>query len=115
MKLIAKIVGGVLLAALIAWAIYDPTEFRHKLLGYSKEEQKQAWDEVSETHERVMQDLEQQRIQSNKEYARLKFGEAAASQYELCENYPPTAKANQIKCQKLMDRIKHAQAQEPTW
>ena len=115
MKLIAKIAIGILLAVLIAWAISDPTDFRHKLFGYSKEEQDQAWENVKQAQWRVDQSLRAQTIEARKKYVRLKFGEAAALQYELCETSAPTEKANQKKCERLLALIKHAEANEPKW
>jgi len=115
MKLIAKIAIGILLAVLIAWTISDPTDFRHKLFGYSKEEQDQAWENVKQAQWRAEQSLREQTIEARKKYVRLKFGEAAALQYDLCETNAPTEKANQKKCERLMARIKHAEASEPKW
>jgi len=83
--------------------------------GPSEEEKQRAWQDIEhQQHEEVKQ-LDREILFEQVKYVRLKFGDVAASTYELCHTYPPQEKANQKKCADLDERVKRAQAHDPKW
>ena len=105
MKLVLAVTAGILIAALIGWWVADPDGFRHKLWGYSQEETNKSWQDVHNTQDRVLRQLEAETLESTIHIVEMRYGEAAASKYRLCHTYPPKTKQHQLECKRLDDRV----------
>jgi hypothetical protein len=111
-KLILQITAAVLVAALVFWWISDPDGFRHKLWGYSAEEQKAAWQEVDNTVARSKREMDERLLEARVHLIEMRHGEASASTYRLCHTNPPQTKQHQEECKRLDAQVARDEARD---
>jgi hypothetical protein len=112
MKFVLSIAVGVFIAGMLLWWMSDPDGFRHKLFGYSQSEIDQSWEKVRQQEAEVKHELDDRLLEAKTRTVELRYGEAAASKYNLCHKYPPTTKQHQLECQKLDDRLARDDARD---
>jgi Zn-dependent protease with chaperone function len=106
-KLVLSMLLGVGVFALIAWTVQWREDRADRIAASKAEYESTVADNA--------RNMRAQILAAEIENVRLEFGNAVAAEYRLCRTWAPTVKANQIKCAKLMDRVKRANAARPKW
>lgn len=107
MKWILILAGVLGLIGFIVWVNVQEANDKKK----ADEDMAQFKTQVAE----INRDLDKKILQEKIKYVRLTMGDVAASTYQLCHEFPPTQKENQVKCKKLDEQVAVREKKEKPW
>ena len=74
-----------------------------------------AWSEIQAQQDAVSARIDQQLLADRVKFVRLRFGQVAASTFELCETVPPTTAEHKRQCKDLEAKVDRAEKSTPKW
>ena len=113
MKLFVVVTAAILCAGLIGWAVFDPTDLRHKTVGYSQQEINRSSLELQKVEAQILghpvNETKAQADARDLEYQieaiEALYGTKTASAYRVCHTSTPKTKQDQLKCKRLDERF----------